>query len=306
MFEIEPPYLFGLPKEGWTVIPAKAQTVNGPEMSSATGKVVRYGTLSSYRNEDEKIRSEFKLGGIQLQFNDNFLNVTIEGSDYSKAVEKIAPVLLYATRHMSFEINDLIQYRLVEVVDENHRRVPSHQSFSYQRVHSYDLDKIRKFTQFLESSFPILASDPRWVQALEYHERGLALSGLARQYPPLPSLSFPEKRTEGLLLPEAFLNYWKSITVILGDRTAGNEEKERYKTFYREIGLTDNAKAEIDKLYEIRNKFDVAHPQAYMKAQRPDIISIDILEEGRNKSQLVMRSYAEYMIPKNPEAIRSP
>jgi len=59
---------FGLPQEGYVVVPTDVGPIYGPALDTATGQLVGYGTLSAYRKEADRINASFSLehSGIEM------------------------------------------------------------------------------------------------------------------------------------------------------------------------------------------------------------------------------------------------
>ena len=109
-------------------------------------------------------------------------------------------------------------------------------------------EKLRKASEIVNTR------DPALEKSLAYFHHATLLKNMA-----WPSV-FDDREEDavGSLLfgSEAFLNYWKAATAIVGDRTKGDDSAERTMR----LGLSsDYYPSRIEPLRQLRNDYDVAH-----------------------------------------------
>jgi hypothetical protein len=101
IFELSPPYAFGLPEQGKIVIPGGEGSVNGPTLDTVTGKLVGHGTLSRYREDTDRLQVLLTLPSSTIRLNDNFAFVESEAPDSNQALDLKSNRISLFTRYFA-------------------------------------------------------------------------------------------------------------------------------------------------------------------------------------------------------------
>jgi tetratricopeptide (TPR) repeat protein len=252
-FEISPPGVFGLPEKGVTVIPPmeggwKGDIFHTPSMRA--GKFIKagHGTLPKYREDSKRISLPIELGKVKGNVVDNFIFLEIDTDDHYKALLSTQDALNVFLQHVSVNNGTLFRSTPLIIETDDGRTYPIPGKVRMGAYKVYNLEKLaeniktaQKFSQM---------RDARLQKALNYYEHALWLYDNSTQ------LEIITSRHYTYLISTIFLNLWKSITTIVGDPT---RSKDGYQKRYKEIGLNEEDKADIDKLKRLRDDYDVAH-----------------------------------------------
>lgn len=252
-FEISPPGVFGLPEKGVTVIPPMSDGWRGDvfhTFSMRAGRFIKagHGTLPKYREESERITLPIELGSVKGHIVDNFVFLETETDNHWKALLSTQDALNVFLQHLSVNSGTLFRATplIIETDDERTYPIPVQ-----SRMGSYKVYNLGMLTENIKTAqrFSQL-NDARLRKSLNYFEHALWLYEHAVQMEIVTSKHYT------YLISTIFLNLWKSITTIVGDPT---RSKDGYQKRYKEIGLNEKDKVEIDKLKKLRDDYDVAH-----------------------------------------------
>lgn len=248
IFEIYPPGQFGVPENGKTVIPAGPGSYIGDTFHRATMTRVGYGTLSCYRDENERISLTLNLGDISATIKDNFATFIIEANSPGEAFDIAVKAIDRFLQHLSLNMHQLFYYNILVMEDEQGKIYPVPKEVIMVSVTMYNLDRLIGEIENAAKFFQL--SDPILDKALQYYEHSLYLY---------------EKRTEivdvlsrhfNYLISAVFLNMWKALTTIIGDPSIDKDYQSRYKR----LGFGyEFFKSKIEYVKDIRNQYDVAH-----------------------------------------------
>ena len=253
-YQIFPPHIFGLEEPGFAVVPAQEGTPTyGPTIDTKTMNIAGRGSQTRARLLDDQINESMAFGGAQCRLQDDFLTVVFEAPD-DESAEKIstdtaadfcAVLSLLTTAPCRFEFVQALE-------GDAGRRVQTLRSVNLGRFHMYNLDSLRERL----STVPAISSlidDSRLRPALIYFQKGLFLRDLFGD----PKVErYPHYLGGSAIAQEAFLNFWKSIAVILGE----TKEGKRFQTFYRKLGYSrEDFERTIRPVYDVRDRYNIAH-----------------------------------------------
>lgn len=246
--KLSPSALFGVPQEGSTVLPATRSTEFFlPSFNGLFGTITGHGTLSKYRSDEESVQDKFKAGLIELDFDDNFLSLSLESDDYEAARGTLIAFLDHFLIQLSVRLKQPFDYEILGLADDKDQKYPVPKVISLAQVSTYNLDQIREVTKaaILVSG----AVDDQLDRASQYFEHATFLFN-QRQ------LLRPGSRHYTALMSSIFLNIAKSVTVIVGDPSNEHDHQRRYRKFGLDKHFYEN---KIKRIFELRNNYDVAH-----------------------------------------------
>ena len=274
---LEPPKLFGLPENSWTVIEARPGHFYSDAIDSRTGNVLEPGTLSRYRDYEDRLTAALALNIMSIDAKDNVLTVRLEAGNVEEAVEAVSRDLNRFVSFAAVLLGTHLSFRLLQISQDG-ALVPLPRRFNWMRVHAYNLEWVK--TQLLSASGQLheLPIDSRLDQALRYFAEAGSLYQLMTEY-----------EVGRLLEPACFLQFWKAIATIAGDPSADRDHQSRCRRF----GLgTQYYEQEIRPLHGTRNSFDVAH-MAPLDA--PAFVRRDDVEKCRRVASELIRAYVGYL-----------
>jgi tetratricopeptide (TPR) repeat protein len=245
-FKISPSGLFGVPEEGWTVLPPSE--ITSPALDTKTGLVLGYGSLSKYREEDNAINLSFTLGNVQVRIQDNFFFLEVDSNTSNDAYSIVLQALETFLQHLTLDQARPFTYEalIIESEDGQLYRIPTIITLGNNAV--YDLDKLRQDIQAAEASYHL--QDSKLERALQYFDHALFISEKRKQIADIFS------RHYRYLVTSVFLNLWKAVSTIVGDPSSDRDHQRRYKQF----GFDDDFyRSKIKYLHTLRNNYDVAH-----------------------------------------------
>jgi len=283
-YKIYPSAIFGLPQEGFTVISGERE-IHGDTISTRSGKIVGFGTLSSYRDESEKINFKTSYKDAEIKFNDNFVTISFDENDCTIAINKANKILTDFLRMLhTFYLGRYFYAETIEFL-ENDKTV---REFLSPSVYSFRLQwyNLKEFTSNLSEIFSKLSLvDDVAIRCLEYIDRASLLESINHE------LESFDPRTRAFLKSEIFLNYYKAMTVVLGDPTIDRDYQSRYQKFNI---LKDYYENEIKPLWKIRSDYDVAHYQLKENLDKLQKL-IDNIDKVRKVVIEVFKKYLEYL-----------
>ncbi len=285
-----PPGIFGVPDEGKTVVPAnESRQIAGPAIRSSVLVPFGHGTLSEYRKDDEALRFNLTEGEMVLRVTDNFWALVVEADTLQLAHAKAQPVINRVLHFLSVDYGVRFTYEglFVDLSDGTTRGWPRATQVSMSDVTVYGLPKLRAE---IERGFAAAhCSDPRLEKSYGYFETALQMREFA-----IASGVFEGKASQ--LWPLAFLQLWKSISVILGDPSSDRDHQSRF----RNLGLPQEFwKVEVEPLYRIRNQEDVAH---YNLDADVRIVAASF-GEAASVAQRVLQAYVDHLRNSAPGSV---
>ena len=247
---IEPAAHFGLPEAGKTVVPALVETpVTSGIFDTRTGKRVRYGTLSEYRNESTINPLRIVLAGLPVLLVDNILEIEADLGEAQATYEHMQAAASALCRSMTVHYAQIFSAHFQSFQDPDGNPVPVRRVSTYVllRATIYNLDTLR--TNFISAAAWVELRDSRSDKALVYFEHACTLRDFAASQE-------PRSLHAGMTQALAFLQLYKALTLLLGERGTDKDYQRRF----RKLGLPKSFLAErVDPLYTIRCDADVAH-----------------------------------------------
>lgn len=250
IFEISPSGPFGVFQEGYIVRPAKAGEIIGSTFHARTIVKTGHGSMSLFREEDEAINLSMKFDNCLAEVRDNYLSIIIESEKVADVYKKVTDLVDEFLQHLTITQNRLFKSKALVFESEDGQNYQLPKTVNFGLFTTYNLRKIKK--DLLESSTMINISDDKLKRALFYFEHSLLL------YEARDSIVSALTRHHRQLISSAFLNLWKSISVILGDpsKSADNDYQQRYK----KLGISSSYfSSKIEKIRNFRNDYDIAH-----------------------------------------------
>jgi hypothetical protein len=255
---LSPAHLFGLPSEGVIVIPAdptgKQTTITFPAIDSTTLEKTSWGTLSRFREDKDAVQVKSPVRQSQVIFVDNYVTLEFDVADpltnspwdfaRNVAIGISCPLTLLTDNPIDFQIVSLQQ---LEGAQKHLRSARIGGTVSAYNLNELAL-KVQKSLEIAN------LQDSTLEKALTYYRHGAIL----RDHSTSGTWDddSPGSTQAMLFQAEAFLNYWKAATSIVGDRTKGDANDERG----RRLGLgLDYYRTTVLPLTNIRNDYDVAH-----------------------------------------------
>jgi hypothetical protein len=262
--KLSPSAPFGVPEDGYTVVPAtpNRQVISGA-IDSTLGKVVSQGSL---------------------RIDDNFAFVSTEEEDFREALARSKDFLERFLIQLSVRLCRSFSYEILGLAGEDGQRYPSVPTLFSTRVTTYNIQELREAMS--EAAATCKAADERLERASQYFEHAAFLFGKRQD------LAQPGSRHHTALISSIFLSLAKAVTVIVGDPSSDRDHQRRYK----EIGL-DHAfyKDKIGRVLELRNNYDVAHHD--VSGQATETIEQNY-GEAIETASVILAHYSEYLSSK--------
>lgn len=246
-FEIQPSGWFGLPDGNNIVMPSAEFKIH---ISPETNRV-RMITLSKFRSESEIIKLEGNYNDIKIEIIDNHIIFFLSEVNPEKAYFKSVDILITLLKVL--QINSkrgFLRYQRLEIVENNKQIYFPQETGKLNNFNLivYNIEKLK--SALFESFKQINYLDEKIKRFLEYYDRGTFLMSL------LGNDELNSIRYQNYLNSEIFINFYKAISVILGDPSIDKDYQSRYKSFGFDLNFFTN---ELEPLRTIRNNFDVAH-----------------------------------------------
>jgi hypothetical protein len=248
-YRLHPPSAFGLPGDDYTVVPGGpdgVREIHSPTIDVLTGNQLREGTVSRYRDDAGKV----SLSLVQTPFTgtlvDNLLTLSAVEGDPDDLLARSRAVADSLSVWMSHHLTCIVYPELVQFVNRSQQVViPTPRTRQLLKVRYYHVPTIAQgVRQWLDT-----AVSDRLLAALRYYRMGLFLLEQGQE-------GYNDFRSQ--LLSEAVLNFYKSVSALLGDPSAGDRD---WQSRYRQLGLSQKFfTSEVEWLRkEIRNNGGVAH-----------------------------------------------
>ncbi|HEX74075.1 MAG TPA: hypothetical protein G4N93_02880 [Dehalococcoidia bacterium] len=294
VFLVEPAGIFGIEEAGKTIISAEeGDQIVSPILDSRTMNIVSWGTQSRLRALDKKLDLPLNIDGAIFRFSDNFLFVSVPGHSLEEAESKLIPALKRLILYLSFSQNTFIRYTLVQATNVVGERIPIPKLVKLGSLRFYNLDNLRKQLSEFESASKTVYSENRISKALEYFGKGLLFCELLEdsRYSILNPFD-PLSLSETSLRAETFLNFWKVIAIILGEKMEG----KRFQSFYKKLGMSNEEfRQNILPLYKVRNDYDVAHSKRQATLATPNVVTREHLTACQKEAKNLIERYAHYL-----------
>ncbi len=275
---LEPPKIFGLPEEHWTIVEAAPSHHYSPTLDFRTHNIVGHGTLSRYREYDDRLTATFVVNNIECQIDDNFLHAILEANNVSEAlmlisqeIGRLCPLVstFLGGSHLSFGILQAVQ---------DGAPVPLSPRVTLMRVHAYNLSSLKEAILNASDMLDGLPTDERLDQALRYFVNGGTLYRL-----------MTEQGVGQVLEAPCFLEFWKAMAKIVGDPSGEKDHQSRYKKFGLDKEYYDRA---IRPLHNIRNRFGVAH---IASVDAPAVVSLKDVGQCQAVAGQVIQRYVKFL-----------
>jgi len=257
IFALEPTGPFGLPQEGATVMPPGTEW-KGPPIDMWSRTVAGHGTLSQYRTTP--VEGFIELPAAKLRLHDNFLFVTLAAPTDAEAVSLAERHASRFCMGLTMKVGTYFHARLQGASrrdTQSSLQLPVYLPFGLQCW--YNLSHMRDAVTGL--GMVLGADDAKLDRALSYFYHAAFLTQSLNRIE--DRLSFHAYYT----LTEAILNFYKAMSVIVGDPSCADKPQSLYKTYNisRELWNRTNA------VRRARNDMDVAHykasPEQFGKVQ---------------------------------------
>lgn len=250
LVEVLPKEVFGLASPNIDVIPGGQLPKFHFNSDSGEMFVTRPDDSSGERREDEAFALLFKIDSMRVEARDNLFECELNSDNSEKAaaeaVERLDPVIgLFFARlpgpHGSYRLKPL------RIRQSNQERVRLPEGASKFTV--YDNEQNRSTMIGAAQGYELL-DDPyrlRLARATKYLAVGDGL---------ISSVAAWDDEGLQLVVPLQFLQYWKCLTLIVGDPSKDKDHQIRPKS----LGLGRQFfRARVSPLHDLRNSFDVAH-----------------------------------------------
>ncbi len=214
-----------------------------------SGAVSSHGTLPRYRDDSARLEAQFGDAGPTLRLLDNFAILTVDADSPQNAFELGQATVERLCQSMSVHTGQRFSGTLQFIEDEKENvSVPSPPTIlSLGTTSTYNLQQLRE--QFGHAFAWATRADDRAAKALLYVESAFVLNDFAQSHGPL-------SRQASFLRGLAFLQLFKALGVILGEKGKDRDYQRRF----RELGLAPEFWQErVEPLYRVRNDEDVAH-----------------------------------------------
>jgi hypothetical protein len=253
ILRLHPESVFGLPDHKRIVVPAAVDSspreIRFPAIDPHTLREVGHGTMSEFRKDTDAVTMDLKLRGCDASLRDNFLTITVEAKDTQDARLKIRHTVTSFLRRLEILQNVPLHYYRVKMTSDDGALDVDAERAEFG-VTAYNTAELAEFVR--SASDMLTVDDTTFEQGLFYFEHALLLTQR------LTDLTNRFNEHSELVLSEAFLHFWKSATIILGDTTRQStaEISKRSAALGLDSGFYDR---EVKPLSRIRNDSDVAH-----------------------------------------------
>lgn len=274
--ELSPGGHFGLPDKERTVIPVQQGDVFTPHLDTMTGNLIGHGTLSNYRHEPTMI--EFADNQVKIRCIDNHLYIKIVDETSIKAQKRVDQICTRILQMFSINSTIHLEYKIIQCTTGNQKCLLE-KRVDFGKFTFYDLDKLKN--DFYSAMTLGHLIDERLHKAQAYFSHALILEQLKI------NMINEEEYHNKLLASEMLLNFNKSVTTIVGERSE-SDYGERYKQF----NISSSLWRDVQQLRRLRNDKDIAHySPSWDKLQ----IALDNLSFAKETAQQVLMKYVEWL-----------
>jgi hypothetical protein len=253
-FKLDPAWPFGLPQAGSTVLPCGVQYC-GPRVDTWTGEVGPEVTVSQYRSEP--VRARFTLIDGSLELNDNELTVAVSADTSQDAATLACGIALRFCQTLSSRLRIYFRPTNPIVVRQDYSKdTSSTVAFWSGPVCWYNLTQVRGALASVGREIGRTDAKLDRARAYAYHAEYLAASHRLPQRDDTSPLLDPTRAFQVYYtLTEMILNYYKSISTIIGERKRG----DRQESLWRKYGVSRELWERTEAVRRARNSMDVAH-----------------------------------------------
>jgi len=249
VYRLSPPSAFGVPGDDYTTLPGGEGGVTqimSPTIDQITGNRILRGTLSCYRDQGQGVNFADDLNDVRIAVRDDTVFIDVETEQEPDDVlfrldEMVERLSLWLSHHL----NAVVTPTLVQYVNRTTRkRIPTARYSSLMRVRYYHVPTIEEGI----ATWCRRPQDDKVDAAMRYYRLGMFLENEGMEHA-------DDFRVQ--LLTEAILNYFKSVSALLGDPSVDPD----YQSRYRSLGLSrEFFYGEVEWLRrDIRNNGGVAH-----------------------------------------------
>lgn len=291
MFRVEPAHVFGIRTDGTEVAPASQLPKLVFDHVTFEQTVTRSDGTSGERRSDEMLRASFEVGEVFFILEDNICIAKTEADNPDSAIEMSQQLLnrvLKLMMGMTTGVGALLTPRVmgVRINGKPLKKMVS----PWQKFQIYDN---QRFAQDLLAAAEVsqrLPSDVILDRALMYLGVGDAMEKL------FDSNESDDHIAE--VLPLRFLQYWKSLPMIVGDSSRDRDHQKRPQN----LGLgREFFRHRVRPLNELRDKYDVAHS---FNTRDSRTVTPDQVSECRGVATMAIQAYCRYLL-QDPEVSSS-
>lgn len=281
VFQIHPPYIFGLPDGQKVVQPDGMQAT--VQLDGRTGMVVSRPTVSQYRANADAISEKLKIGPAELQINDDYARITVTSQSPQDGYVNAVHLMTRFLRHLMIGSMPYFSAIPIQIEADDETAIPVKGFRTLFEAASYSLESLRHGMRVAAKFVSI--EDPRANRSLMYFEHARYLINSVHTHPDPHSL---------FVKCSAFLYFWKSLTSVLGDPANDKDHQTRYCQlgFPREFWNT-----RVKPMKLLRDSADVAHHN--LEPDRANLV-VDRLNEIDDLCREVITRYREHLTPECP------
>lgn len=288
IYRFYPPSAFGVPDDDVTVLPeAKPGGMNRAQSTHRifpTQDHVGWGTLSQYRPDADRFSDLFQLGGITVQFIDNYATLKFEAENLDEAGQKCRAILVPLVRRLTLLTSVPFSYRRIQLTWDGGSigySPPASNEFAF-----YNLEELRH--AFDRARALMAVTDPRFEKAALYVEYGSFFAAHAFEWSAWRRYLLPQ------MIATVLLSYWKAISAILGDTSKGEDPRGNAVKLGFDPGYFSKV---LEPIRDVRNDYDVAHYDLDEDRVRQ---SKQLIESVHKTASDVLLAYAKYIEQGNP------
>lgn len=280
ILEISPSSIFGLPQDGFIVWP-KGDFKLKILYDSISNIVFK---ISKYREYDNAVIIFHKYDNYTIKIDDNFFIFECMASNSRVALDNCQTVANKFIRILQFKYQIFFHYKIKEIYFNNTLvPLPSSGRVEGIDIAFYNLDKLNEALYYSLNKLHL--SDAISLRFLDYFDRALFLDNIYSNY----SEKHLNDRFYYFLLPEIYLNYYKSLSTIIGDPKIDKDYQKRYRVLGFDKDYFDNI---IETLRNIRNNCDISH---YSLADNISIYT-EILENIPKIKKVSIEVFEKYLL----------
>ena len=252
-FELSPAGIFGVEDPPSLVIPTDKEATDGEALDP---KLVFSSATQSYP-EVNRDALHFEWKGLSVERKGHVMELRASGMNVGIMVIELEQLLRHILENLTLRIGQPVRYRLKAAVDDRGQPIPlppvRSRSLSFYDNNLMDAE-IRKSVEALEWR------DETFDQAIGYYQAGCRFQDLWTDYANRRvEFGDSERGFEAVIWSCGFLQYWKAITAILEEPVRKGRRKKIFQGRVKALRLTDETKALLYELKNIRDDFDVSH-----------------------------------------------
>lgn len=249
IFTLNPTGPFGLPEDGVTVVPGITSTSSTAVVDTWSGTVVGYGALSVFRTEP--VSAELTLKCATVRLGDNFLFCKVTAADENEAMTVAEKLVHRFCVGLSLKL-PIYFYHSLHGGSRSDTRSPMQLplKISLGTMRFYSTSALTSAASELETLLNV--DDPLLDRANAYFYHATFLMDF------LNRSNDPNSFHTYYTFTEAILNFYKAISVIIGDPSCGDKHQSQYKKYGIDRELWINS----EEIRQARNNMDVAHYKA--------------------------------------------